>query len=205
MDKQKIVGMMIGVIVLAGGIGYMIGISSKSGVLGSSDSALQAKLDEVKKMFPVMPDSNFVYGQVKSVSGNVITLNTPKTNPFDESPTVRQVTVTSATKIIRNENKSPATVQAEQKAYMDKMSTWKPGSTGTLPIPPTPFTEKNISISDIKVGDQLNVEAATKIRMLEKFTAVKINVQMSASAPAPIALPAATVPPAATVVPPAAR
>jgi hypothetical protein len=108
------------------------------------------------------------------------------------------VTVTSATKIIRNENKSPATVQAEQKAYMDKMSTWKPGSTGTLPIPPTPFTEKNISISDIKVGDQLNVEAATPIRMLEKFTAVKINVQMSyAAVPPPIAPPAATVPPAA--------
>lgn len=193
MNKQKIVGMMIGVIVLAGGIGYMVGRGGGVPSLGGLSTSDQAKLEAAKKMFPPMPDSNFVFGQVKSVSGKVITLSTPTNNPFDESPTERQVTVTSATKIVKNEFKSPETMQKEQEAYTKKMSSWKPGSTTEAPpTPPMPFVEKQVSISDIKVGDQINVEAANKIRFVEKFDATKISIQFSAApapAPAPVPVP----------------
>ena len=194
MNKQQIIGIIIVVALVAGGAGYMMGRGGGVPALGGLSSSDQAKFDAAKKMFPPPPDSNFIYGQAKSVSGNVITLNTPISNPFDESPTVRQVTVTSSTKIVKNENKSVATMQQEQQAYQKKISSWKPSSTDTPPTLPMPFTEKEISISDIKAGDQLSIEAVTQIRMLEKFDATKITVQMSASAFVP-GLPTVAVPP----------
>jgi len=197
MNKQIFAGIIIVVVIAAGVIGYMIGTSSIGGVLGG-DASLRAKLEEVKKMFPTMPDSNFISGQVKSVSGNVIILNTPTSNPFDESPVIREITVTSATKIVKNENKSPETIQKEQEAYQKKMASFKPGSTDTLATPPMPFIEKEISVSDIKEGDQINVEAETQIRMVEKFEAVKITVQFSPIAPASPASAPVTVPPASS-------
>ena len=205
MNKEQVSAVVIVVALVAGYVGYMVGVSSKGGVSNSnSDSALQAKLDEVKKMFPPMPDSNFVYGQVKSVNGNVITLSTPPSNPFDESPATRQITVDSSTKIVKNENKSSEIIQGEQEAYQKKMSAWKPGSTDTPPTPPMPFIEKKVSVSEIKEGDQLSVEAATKIRMQEKFTAIKIVVQTSmAPIPPSTATANSTPPPASPVLPPA--
>ena len=190
MSKQVIAGVVIVVAIVAGVIGYMIGASVSGGALVGGDAALRAKLEEVKKMFPPLPDSNFVFGQVKSVSGSVITLSTPTTNPFDESPKVREVTVTGSTKIVKNENKSPETMQKELEAYQKKMSAWKPGSTDTPPAPPEPFVEQEISLSDIKADDQISVEANSPIRMVEKFEAVKITLQMTAAtAPAPIVAP----------------
>lgn len=201
-DKKKMVSMLVVVALVAGFVGYMLGSGSKGGSLGLGgglSTSDKEKLEEVKKMFPQMPDSNYISGQVKSVSGKTITLNTPKSNPFDEAPTVRQVSVTSKTKIVRNENRSPEVVQKEQEAYQKKMASWKPGSSETPPTPPMYSVEKEISISDIKANDQISIEAATQVRMLEKFEAVKIIVQMSAALPPP---PAST--PLSTPTPPPA-
>lgn len=185
MDKQLIT-LIIVVAIVAGSIGYVLGTSTTGGgIIGIGDSSLEAKLDEVKKMFPPTPDSNTVYGQVKSVEGEFIVLDTPPSNPFDESPKARQVTVTDATKIVRMENKDMETIQKEQEDFQKKISSWKPDTADSPPTPPVPFIEKEISLSDIKVGDQLNVEASTLIRMKAEFTATKILVQTMASISAP--------------------
>lgn len=205
MDKKVFIGTVVVVAVVAGLGGYLsAGRISVPGVAGGCDK-LQAKLDEVKKILPVPPDTNFVSGQVEAVNGNVITLKTQNVNPFDESPRVRQVTVTDATKIIKNESKQPDVFQKEQEAYQKKMSAWKPGSADTLPVPPVSYTEKEISLSDIKPGDQLNVEAANKVGMVANFEAMKVTQLYSAPAGvrAPAASPA-SVPPSAPAAAPVA-
>lgn len=198
MDSKKFLWTIVVVAILAGGVGYAFG-STGGGVLGGD----WAKLEEVKKMFPQMPDTNLISGQVKAVGDDTLTLSTPRTNPFDESPVSRQVVVTEDTKIIKNVNKSAAEMKKEQEAYQKKMSEWKPGGTSTPPTPPMPFVEETISLSDIKENDQISVEAATQIRMSEKFEAVKIMVQMSTpSAMAPVSVPVPPSPASGPAVPP---
>lgn len=190
MDKQKIMLIVLVVAVVAGGAGYLLGTSF-------SGSADRAKLEQVKKMFPTMPDSNSLLGEVKSVSGNVITLKALFRSPFDESPEVKQATVTSNTKIVKKESKSADVLKQEQIDFTKKLSAWKPSSVEAMPILPLPYTEKAIAISDLKVGDQISIEATTKIGMSAKFEAKKIIVQMGSLLPNP----ASVVVPASNPVP----
>ncbi|MFH0891021.1 MAG: hypothetical protein V1856_03240 [Candidatus Liptonbacteria bacterium] len=190
MEKQVFIGILILIAAAAGILGYVT--ADSGGPQGADCSALQAKLEEVKKMFPPLPDSSFISGKVESVSGNTITLNTPKGNPFDEAPALRQVAVTADTKIVKNEPKPIEVFQREQEAYQRKLSALKTDPSQPMPIPPSQSTEKDVPLSDIKQGDQLNVEAATPIRLAEKFEATKIYIQFSAvpvSAPAPVPAP----------------
>ncbi len=178
-------------ILIIGFVGYIIGAKyGNKTMIGGLDSVSQEKLEKVEKMFPPIPDSNFVTGSVVSLDGQVITLNTPPVNPLDESPQTRKVTVTDNTKIIKREMKSSETIKKEQDAYQKKVSTRKSGSADPLPISPEPFVEKELAVLDLMVGDHLNIEAATQIRMLEKFEAVKIIVEFSAAdSPSPTITP----------------
>ncbi len=178
-------------ILIIGFVGYIIGAKyGNKTMIGGLDSVSQEKLEKVEKMFPPIPDSNFITGSVVSLDGQVITLNTPPANPLDESPQTRKVTVANNTKIIKREMKSPETIKKEQDVYQKKVSMQKPGSSDPLPISPEPFIEKELAIVDLMVGDHLNIEAATQIRMLEKFEAIKIIVEFSASnAPFPVVTP----------------
>lgn len=182
---------LIATILIIGFVGYILGarFGSKTTIIGG-DATLQAKLEEVKKLFPAIPDSSFVEGKVKSVNGNEVTLDTPGRHPFDESPTTRKIQITSSTKIVKNEIKSSEVYKNDIDAYNKKLSTWKPGSSSLPPTPPTNFTEKEISVSEIKEGMEVSVEADSLIRMVESFEATKIVVQVSTAV-----APDASVPP----------
>jgi hypothetical protein len=165
-------------LILVGALGYFAGsrYGGRNSVV-TKDQKMQNSLEEVRKTFPQLPDSNSITGQVESVNDNVIKLSTPALNPFDESPSVRKVVVTKSTKIIKSESKSAETIKKEQADYQKNISVWKPGSSEPAPLPPANFVKKEIFISDIKNGDRLIVEAVDSIRMVEEFTATSIEVQ----------------------------
>jgi hypothetical protein len=54
-------------------------------------------------------------------------------------------------------------------------ATLSSGTPAMPPVPPMPFTEKNISGSDLKVGMMINVEADENIKEKDSFVAVKVT------------------------------
>lgn len=169
--------LIIGVIV-----GYMVGVG-QTGQSNPEVARLQAQIDEAKKMFPPMPEMRSISGKVLSISGSTVTIESmASVNPFETLPKERTITVTSTTKLISMEQKDQASFQKEMEAFSKQMSSVKPGSAQSAPImPPMPFSEKSISLSDIKVGEMINVEADENIKEKASFTAIKIT-----ATPAPV-------------------
>lgn len=168
-----------------------------------------AQLDKAKKMFPVQPNMSVISGTVKSISGNTITLQTqPSMNPFEDLPTVREVSVTSATKIVKNELKDPKVYQQEMADYQAAFQTAQkaaaaaggkvPMTSIKWPITPMPSVETAVKISDIKAGDMLMVDAGKDVKMSSSFEAVKITVT---GAGAPIVPAGASAAPGAAPAP----
>ena len=183
-QKSLLVGIVTSLIV-----GVVIGliVSSKSPQLSGGLSATQ--LEKVKKLFPVIPEMRSFSGSVKEIDGKTITLEiSESTNPFDEWTTIRKVTVSDSTKIVRTSQKDPKEFQKEMEAYSPGAvgDSTKPSSVRT---PPSFLTEKVIKLSDLKVGDVITVEADHNIKNETQFTATKVSVGMGG--PAGLAIPPA--------------
>jgi len=148
-------------------------------------------LTKAKAAFPTQSTMSAVFGTVKSVSGNTVTIQTqPSMNPFENLPAVRTVTVTSTTKIVKNEQKDPQVFQQEMIAYQKAMQksastsgTSTPASVGQPATSPMPFVETVVNIADLKVGDMVSVDAGKDVKTAASFDAVKITVNESIGAP----------------------
>jgi len=194
-------------------LGYLIGSAkvSPTGKLAISANTFQAGWEAAKKR---LADSGFaapmanleinnVSGQVTAIQDNAITLKIRPLEPLaDPSLDERIVKVDANTKIYTLEQKDQAEYQKEMADFDKKMQEQlknppKPGETpaaaaGAI-MPPEFFVKKEASISDIKVGMNINVIAADKdIKNAKQFSAAEINLQ-----PVPVMTPAAVTPPAA--------
>lgn len=167
MNKYYVILSVVLALVVGGTAGYY-GAGYKYG----------AQIEKAKKAFPTMPSMQSVYGTVKSVSGNTLTVQTPPSaNPFEDLPTVRTVTVTSTTKIEKSEQRDPKIFQEEMTAYQTAMQKIKPGQAlEDTPIPPMMFVQKSISLSDIKEGDMVSVDAGKDVKTATSFEAVGVVV-----------------------------
>lgn len=175
MDKQFLATIMV-----VGLIGFVLGAFFGDRLFFRQNrTELQAQLDEVKSFFPVVNDSKVLSGSVKSVESNLIILDTPTNNPFDNSPKTRELVITPDTKIVVNRNKTPEVMQKELSDYQKTISDWDTNSDGSLPLQPTPFEEIILSINDIRLGDKITVESDTNIYMSQRFNVFKIIVQSS--------------------------
>ena len=149
------------------GLGFYIGYKNAS-------LKFTSQIEKIKMLFPSSPDTRSISGTVKSVSGNVVTLETTASpNPFEELPTVRQVTVGSGTKIIKQVTKDPAEFQKEVTAWQKSSTDPKSGTITTLPLP---FAETELKVSQLKSGDRVSVEASNNIKTQVSFEATKITV-----------------------------
>ena len=194
-------------------LGYLIGSAkvSPTGKLAIGANTFQAGWEAAKKR---LADSGFaapmanleinnVSGQVTAIQDNAITLKIRPLEPLaDPSLDERIVKVDANTKIYTLEQKDQAEYQKEMADFDKKMQEQlknppKPGETpaaaaGAI-MPPEFFVKKEASISDIKVGMNINVIAADKdIKNAKQFSAAEINLQ-----PVPVMTPAAVTPPAA--------
>jgi len=183
-------------------LGYLIGSAkvSPTGKLAISANTFQAGWEAAKKR---LADSGFaapmanleinnVSGQVTAIQDNAITLKIRPLEPLaDPSLDERIVKVDANTKIYTLEQKDQAEYQKEMADFDKKMQEQlknppKPGETpaaaaGAI-MPPEFFVKKEASISDIKVGMNINVIAADKdIKNTKQFSAAEINLQ-----PAPV-------------------
>ena len=185
-------------------LGYLIGSAkvSPTGKLAISANTFQAGWEAAKKR---LADSGFaapmanleinnVSGQVTAIQDNAITLKIRPMEPLaDPSLDERIVKIDNQTKIYVLEQKDQALYQKEMADFNKKIQEQmknppKPGETPATPagaiMPPDFFVKKEASISDIKVGMNINVIAADKdIKNAKQFSAAEINIQSAPVAP----------------------
>ena len=164
-------GVVVALIVALAG-GYFWGYARGGAAVTASYAP---KIVTVGRLFPAAPTSTLsLSGQVAAINGSVITLdaNPPTQNPFavEDFPTVRTVTITSSTAIIKTEQTAPAEFQKEMQVYEKQM-------TGASVPPPSPFTETSTTLSDITVGNVVTVTADSDIMSAPSFTATAIQAQ----------------------------
>ena len=184
-QKYNIILFVFVSLVIVIGIGLGIGRYS-----GSSEelAKLQAQVEDAKRFFtPLPPDIRTIFGTIKSVSGNAIVMDTTLTNPFEDIPKVRTVTVSSSTKIIKVQQKDPALYQKEMSEFQ-KVTARQNGiqATASLPAFPSPVVQLAGSLADLKEGMSVSVTAAENIKDKESFAAQEIQTNiLSAAATSP--------------------
>jgi|GEM_PF-1043581 len=159
-----------------------------------------------------------VSGEITAIEGDKITLKIRPLEPLaDPSLDTRTITVDSNTKITSMVPKDQKEFATEMEAYSKKMSaninvvpnTTKIGSTSTPAVPSAPitppesFTKTTISVSDLQVGQTINVTTGNDIKNNKEFSATEItyyapmtptNIPVPAPAPAQTNAPAAPLP-----------
>ena len=183
-----IIGIAVG---FAGGRYY----KSKSSSSKIADSGCEAKLEKAKTMFPSMLEMKSVSGKIKEIKEKTVILEAIGINPLEDSPATREITVGENTKIVKSESKDQTAFQKEMEEYQKTISI----QTDKPQTPPIPFSEKEVSLADLKVGDQVLIEASENIKDKTSFEAVKITLQIMPAIPTPTS----AVPPTNTsIVPP---
>ncbi|MFH1523064.1 MAG: hypothetical protein ABIE43_04590 [Patescibacteria group bacterium] len=139
-----------------------------------------------------------IHGQVKKVEGNKITLKIRPLEPLaDPGLDTRIITVDNQTKITMQEQKDNEEYRKEMEDYSLKMQAnneammkTEPGQASApptdMPMPPTMYTTKTGSISDIKKDANITVIAANNIKNEKEFTATEINLISGSAMAAPI-------------------
>ena len=189
---------MVAVICLA--VGVIAGVFLKGA--DPRVAEMQAQIEAAKKLFPSISDMRAVSGKVTQVGSNSLTIQTDVvTSPFDDVPSVREIVVGPNTKLTKQISKDPKGFRAEMAAYEAKAANIKPGSVNAPLVPPSSFSEEEIKLSDIKVGDRITASADENIKTAAKFTALAVQVMPAApavlpptAAPAPVPSPALPAP-----------
>jgi len=167
-------------------LGYLLGLGGSAQVLvdkyEAEISKLQNQIEKAKKFFPSVSEIRTLSGAIQEIKNNTIFLKSgASSNPFEELPQVREVVVTENTKIIKQKPKDSKLLQEEMADYQKALeeAQKEPSATTVFPTPPMPFAEEEITIADLKVGDQITVEANENIKTKTRFEASRIILQQS--------------------------
>ena len=165
-----LIGFIVGIIV--GFVGGRFYPSGDVSTVNANLSDLEQKIEKAKKLFPSIADMRSVSGTIETIQGDSLVIKTsPSPNPFEELAGKIEVVVTGSTKIVRLTRKDSKEFQKEIE------SNQKQSVSGGLFQAAMPFTEKEILLMDIKVGDQVLVEAEECIKERTKFEVIRITVQ----------------------------
>lgn len=188
-------------LILSFGGGYYMSRNIENSDLQKTNVELQESLEKIKKALPGLKEIRSFEGTVRSVGENTITIEVaPSPNPFDEWPVIREVTITSETKILHRGVKSPDILQKEFETHKKVLDV---------------FFEEEIPVNYIKTGWKITVEGGEDIKTKESFKAVRIlddwpfsglplNLPGTVSMPAtgaPTTMPAITGTPLSTNLP----
>lgn len=179
--------MIITGLILSFGGGYYTSRNIENSNLQKTNVELQESLEKIKKALPEIKEIRSFEGTVRSVGENTITLEVaPSSNPFDEWPVIREVTITPETKILHRGVKSPETLQKEFEAGKKTASA---------------FFQEEMPINDLKPGWKITVEAGENIKTKTSFRAVRVlndwpfsglPSDLPGITPFPVAAPAVT-------------
>jgi len=142
-------------------------------------------LEKAKSFFPSSPEMFSVSGTINDIKGNVITVEmTASTSPFEELPTIREITITEKTALAKNEQKENVQYQRE---FIEWQRADSQMANGTIGVPPpSAFTENPIKLSELKIGDYVSAAAGENIKMKSSFEAQRVSVQSIVQLAAPI-------------------
>lgn len=150
--------------------GYLYGSSSVK-------SEYEIIFEKVKSVLPALPEEiKSLTGPVQEVGEDYLTIKTAGSgNPLEEWPEIRKVLITEKTQIIRVVSKELSVIKKEM-ADFQKESTRLLASGKNLPPPPVSFEEKEINLSDIKVGEIVMVESSVNIKTSSEFEASSLRI-----------------------------
>lgn len=171
-------------------VGYSFGSKGKVSTLltgkPSQDTfaagweAARKKLEESGLVRAEPTEIFTISGTITSINENKITLKANPTviNPLaEQAPEIRTITVTSETKIMKLNPKTPEEITKESEEFRKAMTALKPGA--TPPTPPSPYEEDEIEITDLKVGDTVSVTSEANIKMAAEFVAKEISLTVT--------------------------
>ncbi|HEX8974271.1 MAG TPA: hypothetical protein VF817_02165 [Patescibacteria group bacterium] len=124
--------------------------------------------------------SNYVRGIIAAVSADVVTLKSVASSDPLSDPSLenRMVRINGQTKVVLITQKDQEQFQKERQEFQSKMLEQVTGSNDTAqqPTPPSIFDLKEISASDLKPGQNVNVRAEGDISNAAEFTATEIDL-----------------------------
>lgn len=185
MTNQKNPFLLITTLLIGLVIGFISGNTIKGGPLNTLDQSaqiqkLQSQIEQAKKFFPsTPPDIRNISGTIKEVKGNIITVETVRSNPFDGTPVIRHITIDKDTKMIKNEQRDPAVYKREADEFYKTLraSAPLPRAPATVPAaPPSPYREVPIHLSDLKPSQRIIIRSAENIRDKESFSATEVSI-----------------------------
>ncbi len=169
---------------------------------GISQNTFQAGWEAARQrlkdtgFFPALTNQEVkeIYGQIKEIKDNKITLKIGPLEPLaDPQLDMRTIEIDNQTKIYKLEAKDQTKFQQEMAEYnklMEQRVKNPAAATTSQPImPPSLYTNKPISLSDLKVGMQITVSADNNIKDSQEFKAVEINIQFEPSSASPVIPP----------------
>jgi len=167
METKKIL-IVIGVLLIGVALGFAVGqiMGKKAGYQLAKkeyESEIQRLRTEIEKFWPIEPEMFSISGQVLEVKANSLLIETGQIHPLEKLPKVREVLVTEDTIIVKRTEKEPELLEPE--------------IMGEVETEIEPYTETEINLSDIKVGNRVLVEADQDIKWAESFPATKIAVE----------------------------
>ena len=186
--KQWLIVILISLILLAVGYGlstlrnkvtnnsFQSGFdAAKQRLAENKNQSATKKVVEIKK----------VVGEITAINNDKITIKIKPLEPLaDPSLDSRVVLVNAATKFYSSEQKDPKEYLAEMQEYQknikaSKASTTKilaPVTPATKIVSPSRFIKKEISLTDLKVGQRISISAGEDIKNLPEFSALEITL-----------------------------
>ncbi len=181
-----------------------VSATKKAPKKGSYEDGYQSGLDfarkklEARGLIPSLSDSTFqriFNAEVKSVSGSdvVVEFDATQFDVFGEGMITKTVMIPNKVDIVQNVPKSSEAILSEYENYNKKAQNLGVGD-GFI-APPSLYTIKKLKLSDLEVGDRLNIVSVTDISQASSFEASSVELAVAPSLEIPIVAPSLTLPP----------
>ena len=141
--------------------------------------AASQKLEESGLLRPETAEIFTISGTITQISENQIIIKADPTviNPLAiQAPESRTVTVNPETKIIKQIPKTQEELAADEEKFVNEREKLEPEA--APPTRPLPYTEKEIKLSELKIGDKISVTSDQNIKFATEITATEINVNL---------------------------
>lgn len=119
-------------------------------------------------------------GTITEINGNKLTIDASGlflNDRVDDVGTIRTIVTDENTVITALEEKPASELETEQHAYDREIASFKPSSDSPPPIPPSPQQESSISLSDLAVGDIIDIKGGEGENLLPLKTITASSIR----------------------------
>ena len=165
------------VIISVGFVFYKIGFN-KAYQTAKQEIELRYQ-SKIQELFPEPEEMLSFMARITDIKRDTLSIVIPAAtfNPFAEDM-IKKVKITDSTEIVKRIARPEMEFQKEQEAYNKILESFE-GSPEDLPPSPLPFEDVKIEITELKIGDEITVEAEENIKDKDEFTAKKIILQFA--------------------------